>query len=127
MIGSILIADDDSSWSSILKTFLESKGHQVLVAADGLAAAMNVFDHKPQLVVMDIKMPGPYGISVYESLQHDPETAKIPVIFVSGVVDEEAFRRRIPVGPKTRFLAKPVDLKTLMAVVNELMDAKVTT
>src|SRR5436853_4222647 len=122
MIGSILIADDDSSWCTILSTFLESKGHQVLVANDGLSAAMNIFDHKPNLVVMDIKMPGPYGISVFESLQHDPETAKIPVIFVSGVVEEEAFRKRIPVSSKTRFMPKPVDLKALHAAINELLD-----
>lgn len=121
MLGSILVADDDQSFATILKTFLESKGHQVLVAGDGLSAAMKVFDHRPQLVILDIKMPGPYGISVYESLQNDPETARIPVIFVSGLIDEEALRRRIPPSPKTRFLAKPVNLMNLHTMINEVL------
>ena len=124
MIGSILIADDDQSFVTILKTFLESKGHRVLLAADGLAAAMNVFDHKPNLVILDIKMPGPYGISVWESLQHDAETAKTPVIFVSGVVEEEALRRRIAALPTNRFMPKPVDLPKLQGVINELLEKK---
>lgn len=126
MIGTLLIADDDQGFTAIVRSYFEAKGHQVLVSGDGLNAAMNVFDHKPQVVIMDIKMPGPYGISVYESLQHDPETARIPVIFVSGVVEEEAFRRRIPEGPRTRFLIKPVDLKVLDTVVHELLEAKAT-
>lgn len=124
MIGSILVADDDQSFATILKTFLESKGHRVQVVGDGLAAAMQVFDHKPNLVILDIKMPGPYGISVWESLQHDHETARIPVIFVSGVIDEEALRKRIPAGGRNRFVQKPVDLSELHGVINELMDRK---
>ena len=126
MIGSILVADDDLSFSTILKSFLESKGHRVLLAADGLAAAMNVFDHRPNLVILDIKMPGPYGISVWESLQHDSNTAKIPVIFVSGVIEEEALRRRIAPSRTSRFLSKPVDLSKLHLVIKELLETHKT-
>jgi len=124
VIGSILVADDDLSFASIVKSFLESKGHRVILAADGLAAAMNVFDHKPNLVILDIKMPGPYGISVWESLQHDSSTAKIPVIFVSGVIEEEALRRRIAASETSRFFSKPVDLSKLHLVINELLETK---
>lgn len=123
MIASILVADDDQDFADILRIFLEGKGHKVLVVGDGLSAAMEAAEKKPHLIFMDIQMPGAYGTTVYEALQRDSHTAKIPVIFLSGLLDEERMKARVPPSPLTRFMKKPVDLNRLYEVALELLKA----
>ena len=72
----------------------------------------------------DKPAPGPYGISVWESLQHDAESAKTPVIFVSGVVEEDVLRKRIASLPNNRFMSKPVDLPKLHGVITDLLEKR---
>jgi len=123
-VAQIVLADDDPSFAELLKMALEGKGHQVTVCPDGFSAAMAINDLMPQLIIMDIKMPGPYGISVWHSLQQNPETAQIPVIFVTGFLTEEAFRQRVPANPRVRFMNKPIDLHKLHAAIEELLSLR---
>lgn len=116
----IMIADDDAAILSVLKDFLESRGHQVVTVADGVAASLKAQEWKPALIISDIMMPGAYGTTAYKSLENAGVVPKTPVVFITSVELEKA-RKVVPENPKTRLLPKPIDLSKLDAAVAELL------
>jgi CheY-like chemotaxis protein len=120
MIAQILLADDNADITALLGDYLSRKGHRVIVVSDGVQLAQKAVEHRPHLIVTDIKMPGSYGSSVYKVLQGDPKTNTIPIIFMSAH-EPERIAALLPVDPKTRFLKKPVDLKELDALIAEML------
>ena len=120
MIAQILIADDNVDITDLLKTYLESKKHRVIVANDGFQLAQKAHEHKPHLIITDIQMPGAYGSSVYQTLQKDPLTKDIPVLFMSAHPYEKV-RTVLPTDPKTRYIGKPVPLPKLEELIKELL------
>ncbi|NNN06271.1 MAG: response regulator [Elusimicrobia bacterium] len=120
MIAQILLADDNADILTLMSEHLARRGHRVIAVADGVALAQKAAEHRPHLIVTDIKMPGSYGSSVYQVLQGDPHTNRIPIIFMSAHAAEK-IAALLPKDPKTRFLKKPVDLKTLDATIAELL------
>jgi CheY-like chemotaxis protein len=120
MSAQILLADDNSDITALLEDYLSRKGHRVISVADGVQLAHKAIEHRPHLIITDIKMPGSYGSSVYKILQADPKTSSIPIIFMSAH-DPERIAALLPDDPKTRFLKKPVELKTLDALIAELL------
>ena len=120
MMALILIADDDPTIAGILAGHLESKNHQVLVARDGIELAHKAAEHRPNLIITDIRMPGAYGSSVYQVLQKDIKTQTIPIIFMSAHPFEK-IQSLLPADTKTRFLPKPLSLSLLEKSIQELL------
>lgn len=120
MIAQILLADDNPDITSVLGDYLSARGHRVIIANDGFALAQKAAEHRPHLIITDVQMPGAYGSSAYQVLQKDSNTAKIPVIFMSG----HSYAKLAPILPKdprTRYIQKPVDFATLEAMIAELL------
>ncbi|MEO5912850.1 MAG: sigma-54 dependent transcriptional regulator [Luteolibacter sp.] len=84
MNARILIADDTPASLSLLSNLLEPLGHEILAVSDGRSAINLVHRAKPDLVLLDVMMPGNDGFSVCRALKADPETADIPVIFITS-------------------------------------------
>ena len=80
----ILVADDTPASLSLLCDLLEPLGHEILAVADGRAAIQLAHRAKPDLALLDVTMPGCDGFTVCRALKADPETADIPVIFVTS-------------------------------------------
>ncbi len=120
MIAQILIADDNVDIANLLKEYLTLKNHRVLVVNDGFALSQKALEHKPHLIITDIQMPGAYGSSAYQVLQKDVNTAKIPVIFMSGHAYAK-LQPILPKDPRTRFIQKPIDFKKLDEMIAELL------
>ena len=120
MRAQILIGEDSPDIAVLLEEFLTARSHLVAVAMDGFDLRQKASDHHPHLIITDIQMPGAYGSSVYQSLQDDPRTAAIPVIFISAHPFEK-IKTIIPESPKTRFVQKPIDFKKLEAAIRELL------
>ncbi|MBI4346872.1 MAG: response regulator transcription factor [Elusimicrobia bacterium] len=118
----IMIADDDQMYCGVLKDFLESRGHQVVTVHDGGSAAMKALEWKPQLIILDIQMPGGYGTSAYQVLEREGVTKTTPVIFCSAVPPERA-RKILPPEEKAPLVSKPIDLKRLEALISALPKA----
>ncbi len=116
----ILIADDTPEITTMVKDILESRGHQVAVAFDGVQMVEQAKTIHPKLIVADIMMPGAYGSAAYKALQEDSLTKSIPVIFLTAVTPEQA-RKVVPESDMVMVLHKPIDMMGLLKAVEDML------
>lgn len=116
----ILVADDAPDLLQLVTDILESRGHQVATAHDGVEMIEKAKSIKPKLIIADVMMPGAYGSAAYKSLQEDDFTKDIPVVFLTAITPAQA-AKVIPPNPKVRVLHKPVDVAGLLGAVSELL------
>ncbi len=119
----VLIADDEESNRRILETQLQLLGYETVLAVDGNDAIEKVASNSPDLILLDIMMPGMDGFEVCMILKADLKTAMIPVLFVTALDDKESRHRGLEVGGND-FLTKPVDKFELMLRVKNLLEIK---
>ena len=81
----VLIIDDDPDFSDVLRTILEKSGIEVQACAYGEEGLDLVRKNLPDLVILDVFMPGIHGLQALRQLRHDPQTARVPVIVVSSM------------------------------------------
>ena len=123
-MAKILVIDDDPAIVDLLRFRLEELGHQVCVAMDAAGGLMQAAREKPDLITLDFKMPAGDGAKLYARLRVNNITAKMKVIFISGM-SEADLERSIPKGPDIRFLPKPIDMDLLRRQVAELLGGPV--
>ncbi len=80
----ILIAEDEEDIVFVLKTALEEKNYEAIQAYDGKETLKKVTEEKPDLILLDIMMPGMDGYAVNQKLKQNPATKNIPVIVITG-------------------------------------------
>ena len=116
----ILIADDEESAVNFASRLLEKKGFSILAAADGLEALRLAREKIPDLILLDVSMPGMSGYAVCLELRTDFRTRHIPVIFLSskGTVPEKI--QGLKLGADD-YLAKPCDPEELIARVESAL------
>jgi CheY-like chemotaxis protein len=101
----ILVADDEPLNLKLITAILSREGFRVLRAEDG-PEALNRAKEKPDLILLDILMPGMGGLEVCRFLKDDPLTKDIPVIFLSALIDSATREMGIQLGVRD-FIAKP--------------------
>jgi CheY-like chemotaxis protein len=116
----ILVAEDAPDIAGMLRDILQTKGHQVAIATDGVEMIERAKSIRPKLIVSDVMMPGAYGSSAYKSLQDDEFTKGIPVLFLTAITPEQA-AKVIPKEDKIKVLHKPLDLPVFLAAIDELL------
>ncbi|WP_428262376.1 response regulator [Haliangium sp.] len=109
----IVVVDDGSDARQLLRRILESAGYSVVCTGDGEAGVRLARQHKPEVVLLDIKMPGVDGWATLAALKSDARTADIPVIIVSIVDDKE---RGFVLGA-SEYLLKPLERSKLLSAV----------
>jgi len=115
----VLVVDDDPDMVGFLARLLQSEGMAVETAADGASALSLVGATLPDLVLLDVMMPGASGFDVCRQLKGDEATALIPVVLVTSLEDSESRVRGIEAGADD-FLSKPVKREELIARVKTL-------
>ncbi len=123
MSARILIVDDTLPSVKMLSAKLSGEYFDVITATDGLSALEMVNEHNPDLVLLDVMMPGMDGYEVCERIKGNPETAHIPVVMVTALSESEEKVRGLDAGADD-FLTKPVSDMTLFARVNSLVRLK---
>jgi two-component system, OmpR family, alkaline phosphatase synthesis response regulator PhoP len=116
----ILIVDDEPNILKVLTSRFKSAGYEVVVASDGMQATMKAHREKPDLIIMDIKMPGGDGLAVYKNLQLSDDTGIIPIIFLTAHPSEEYKKQAMEMGADD-FITKPFDEKQLMEKVKKAL------
>jgi adenylate cyclase len=121
--GHILIVDDDSLNRRLLTKHLEREGHRTTEVDNGFAALSAVVSERPDLVLLDIEMPGVDGIEVLERIKSDDGLRHIPVIMISGVDDTDSIVRCLEAGAED-YLPKPFDPAILRARLDAGLNRK---
>ena len=115
----VLVVDDDPDMAAYLAHMLQSEGMAVETANDGDAALVRIMVSPPDIVLLDVMMPGRSGFEVCEQLKADEATALIPVVLVTALEDRESRVKGIRAGADD-FLSKPVNREELLARVTTL-------
>lgn len=110
----VLVVDDDRQHREILLDLLTRHGYEALDADNGEKALEMVPAHLPDLVLLDVEMPGMSGYEVVRRLKDDGATASIPVIMITGLADRRSRIRSLESGAED-YLSKPVDPTELRA------------
>ena len=112
----ILVVDDDARLVFLIRELLEAHGYEVIAAQDGEEAVEKTRRIKPDLVLLDVRMPKMDGDEVYMSLRAEPSTKHIPILMLTGLRSE----KEIAENKEENILAKPVNLQVLLVKVKEL-------
>jgi putative two-component system response regulator len=119
----ILVVDDERQNCQILTRLLTPHGYTVESASDGEAALEAIEDRPPDLILLDVQLPGLDGFEVCRRIKQRPATRLTPVVLVTGLHEREQKIRGIDVGADD-FLSKPVDKQELIARVGSLVRLK---
>lgn len=116
----ILVVDDSPTETEAFRSMLEKNGHEVLTAENGADGVALARQEKPDVVLMDIVMPGLNGFQATRQLTKDPETQHIPVIIVT-TKDQETDRVWGKRQGASGYLVKPVSEGTLLSEIKSVM------
>lgn len=119
----ILIVDDEDDILFILKNVLSRKGYNVKEAYSGEECLELVKKDKPDLIFMDIMMPGIDGWEAARKIKTDPETSDIPISMLSVKCDSEDLKRSREYAGADEHLCKPLDFNQLLSTVETLLSA----
>jgi putative two-component system response regulator len=123
MGGKILIVDDESAARAALEALLRREGFDVRDASDGPSALALCAQFRPDLILLDILMPGINGFEVCRRIKATPETRLTPVVLITGLSATEDRIEGINAGADD-FLSKPIDLNELLARTRSLLRLK---
>jgi CheY-like chemotaxis protein len=123
----ILVVDDEADVVSYLEAVLRDNGYEVLATTDGTEALRLVRSERPDLVCLDIAMPAPTGVKIYRELRDDPELRAIPVVMITGVIQQFRdfihHRKRVP--PPDGYIAKPFAVEELLETLQRLLPSPI--
>ncbi|MEO5786577.1 MAG: response regulator [Casimicrobiaceae bacterium] len=118
----ILIVEDNDKNMKLVRDVLQVKGYATLEAGTGEDGVRLAREHCPDLILMDIQLPGMSGIEALQVLRSEPGTADIPVIAVTASVMQQD-RTLITEAGFDAYVGKPIDLKTFLEAVRDRLAA----
>ena len=113
----ILVVDDDPAMVGAITALVGTEGHQVITAYDGLTAVKRFREERPDIVLLDLAMPGPDGFTVAGRMRAEGDA---PIVVVSGESSEEAKVRALGIGADD-YLVKPFGRAELLARIGAVM------
>lgn len=119
----ILIVDDEARNRRLLEVFAQADGYATVCAADGETALTLALSEQPDLILLDLMMPGMDGFEVTRWLKANPLTSRLPIIIVTALQDLAAHRRVLASGAD-EFITKPVDRWELSMRIAKLLPGR---
>jgi len=124
-MAKILVVDDDTKIQMVIRIMLQKKGHEVKCASSGLEAFQEIPAFRPDLVMLDVMMPGMDGYEVCRKLKSSESTKNIPVIMLTALGMGEDFEKAIENGADW-YIVKPFNSRQLLSRVSMLLDGEKT-
>lgn len=119
-MAKLLLVDDNVDILELLSDLLTELGFDVITARSGEAALLRVEKQDPDLILLDIDMPGISGIEVCRQLKANHETSAIPVIILSGTIEDNLWKDAQNAGCD-RLISKPPDVEELETTIQDLL------
>lgn len=116
----ILLAEDNEANINTFSSYLKAKGYRLVLAKDGQQAIVVTKAEHPDLILMDIQMPGMDGLTAIKQIRLDPDLARIPIIALTALAMEGDREKCLDAGAN-EYLPKPVRLKQLAASIRQLL------
>lgn len=117
----ILIVDDERDIVKALLIRLQGAGYQVVTAFDGAQGVFMAHKEKPDLIILDIRMPAGNGFSVAQRLKRSTHTFTIPVIFLTGSPEKDVGEKAFALGARF-YIKKPYDPEELLDAVKRALE-----
>jgi DNA-binding response OmpR family regulator len=121
----ILLIEDDPVSRKMMELILNKEGFQVLTSANGLEGLRKARTESPDLLILDVMLPGLDGFEICYRLRGDPDTARLPILILSAKGQDSDRNAALQVGASA-FLPKPVDRQVLLSKVAELLKLPVS-
>jgi CheY-like chemotaxis protein len=122
-MATIMIVEDSPTIAAGLQMILEPEGFQTVVAEDGLSAFNALSKHHPELILMDIGLPGIQGTDLCAWIRQFPAYALIPIIIVTGSHRHIDYRLAQQMGANG-YITKPVNPEELLSLINQNLAAR---
>ena len=116
----VLVIDDEAPIRLLCRVNLEAEGMEVLEAADGRTGIEQAREEQPEVILLDVMMPGLDGWAVAETLLGDPRTASIPIIFLTARAEVRDRARGLDIGG-VEYVTKPFNPLELAPLVRDLL------
>jgi two-component system cell cycle response regulator DivK len=122
-MNTILIVEDNEKNMKLARDVLQARGYATLEAVTGEEGVRLAIDRKPDLVLMDIQLPGINGMEALRQVRADPACAKVPVVaFTASVTPTD--RSQISAAGFDAFISKPINLKEFLETVKRLLEGR---
>lgn len=112
MPGRVLTVEDDPAIRTLIISVLEAEGHELVAATDGLRAVPVARETRPQVILLDVGLPGQDGFAVLDELMADDQLRDVPVLMVTAWADPELVKRATDRGARG-YIRKPFDIGDL--------------
>src|SRR5437016_11249693 len=123
MSATVLIVDDNEDNVQILITPLLKRGYEVRIARDGPSALASVRQQRPDVILLDVMMPGMDGMQVLDHLKLDPKTASIPVVMVTARTQDEDVLAGYQSGAEY-YITKPFTLRQVLYAIGLVLGSQ---
>jgi two-component system alkaline phosphatase synthesis response regulator PhoP len=119
----ILVIEDDPGALRLAQYVLQYEGYEVLTATNGLVGLKKAQSEQPDLVVLDVMLPGVDGFEICHRLRSEPETAQLPILMLSAKAEAVDRAMGLKVGADD-YLIKPTDAAEILRIVKKLLAEK---
>ncbi|BAT55932.1 two-component hybrid sensor and regulator [Nostoc sp. NIES-3756] len=119
----ILLAEDNQANVDTISGYLESRGYELIFAENGKQAIDVAKEKSPDLIIMDIQMPGMNGLEAIGSLRHDPQFVDVPILALTALAMTSDRDACLAAGAN-EYLTKPIKLKQLVLTIQQLLNLK---
>lgn len=116
----ILIVDDDKNYTDLLETWFSNSEYEVMSFNDSAEALRNIEDCKPDLILLDLKMPEVSGHDICGVLRHHDVLSDVPVLYLSAIKKEEHKVKALALGAK-EYLSKDIKKEVLLKKINRYL------
>ena len=125
----VLVVDDELDMRIFISTVLETSGYRPVVTKNGKEGVVKAREIRPDLIVLDVMMPGEGGVLMYRALKTDPDLASIPVVMLSAVKKATFFHYLKMLNAKSEekilepeaYLEKPPDHEELLETIESIL------
>ena len=120
MSATVLVVDDDDDNVQIVSAILCERGYEVRIARDGQSALESVLEQRPDVILLDVMMPGVHGMQVLGHLKRGPKSASIPVVMVTAKIQDEDVLAGYQSGADY-YITKPFTTRQILHAIGHVL------